>query len=176
MLPYNDSEHLYLMYDGPFNIETISTLAKSLQDNTIATEHVRKKLYRVFIELVQNVALYSGNKILLARGTTVGKGKVFVHYINDGFTCTTINKIIKEHGDILVENCNNINAASSEYLRNKKKRLREVATFQDTGAHIGLIMIALYSGNPLQFEVINDKSTGDTYFKISASIYKKAYK
>jgi hypothetical protein len=49
--------------------------------------------------------------------------------------------------------------------------LRKLASFQDTGAHIGLIMICMYSGHPLDFEIIETEN-GEKYFKIAATIHK----
>ena len=57
-------------------------------------------------------------------------------------------------------------------LRAKKKKLHRQAEFKDTGAHIGLIMISIYSGNTLQYEIIKDEITNKIYFKILATIYK----
>jgi len=168
-------ENQYLLYDGPFSIEIISTLAKSLQENIIATDYVKKKLYRVFIELTQNVALYSFDKVLLATGASIGKGKTIVQITNDTIICTTTNKILKEHSDILINNCLNINKSNPDDLREEKKTLRKMSTIKDTRAHIGLIMVSIYSGNDLNYEVINENTTGSTYFKISATIHKKTY-
>jgi hypothetical protein len=170
MLHYKDSESVYLSYEGPFNITMIADLAKSLVNNIIASEWVQKKLYRVFIELAQNVAFYSFNRVLLSNGSIIGKGKVYITYKETGLQCSTINKIMKEHAPILIKNCMEINQSTLNELHNKKKKLREITNFNDTGAHIGLIMICLYSENPIEFEVINDNHSGDTYFKISATI------
>ena len=73
-----DLKRLYMNYDGPFIIQIISTFSKFLLENTVATEHVSKKLYRVFIELAQNVALYSSERVGLINGAFIGKGKVYL--------------------------------------------------------------------------------------------------
>ncbi len=160
-----------MSYDGPFIIQIISTFAKFLLENTASTALVSKKLYRVFIELAQNVALYSLERTELVSGSSIGKGQVFILGDNHTFKCLTINRILKEHAPILIQNCSEINATSMELLRNKKRDLYKVANFHDTGAHIGLIMIYIYSGNPLEFEII-EKENGDLFFKIAAIINK----
>lgn len=165
-----NNERLYMSYDGPFIIQIISTFAKYLLENTAATKHVSKKLYRVFIELAQNVALYSLERAELISGSHIGKGKVLISENNNEFKCITINKIQNEHAPILIRNCSEINATPIEILRIKKRDLFRAAKFQDTGAHIGLIMIYIFSSNPIEFEVFEEAD--EMYFKIVATISK----
>jgi hypothetical protein len=171
ILHETEKEKLYMNYDGPFIIQIISTFAKFLLENTVATERISKKLYRVFIELAQNVALYSFERVALINGTFIGKGKVYILENVNTFKCITINRIQKEHAAILTRNCTEINATPAEALRAKRRGLYKLANFQDTGAHIGLIMICTYSANPIEFEII-EKEEGEIYFKIAATINK----
>ena len=166
-----EPEHI-ITYEGPLSIQIISALAKFLQENINASEKVRDKLYRVFIELAQNVALYSFNRVALSNGTISGKGKVYIAENKNQLYCTTINEIQKEHGTILEANCTAINSSTKHDLRIKKNNLYKRSEFEATGAHIGLIMICIYAENPLSFEIINDKNTNKMYFKISATINK----
>jgi hypothetical protein len=161
-----------LTYEGPFGIQIISALAKFLRENCDASELTRVKLYKVFIELAQNVALYSLDKVKFFNNSDIGKGKVNVIEAGNNLYCTTINEIQKEHGYILNANCAEINKATKNELQIKKKKLHRLAEFEDTGAHVGLIMISFYSENPLSYEIINDKDTDKMYFKISAIIKK----
>ena len=161
-----------MTYEGPFGIQIISGLAKFSQDNIDASEQVREKFYKIFIELTQNVALYSFDRVALSNGASIGQGKVYVTEEQQEIHCATINEIQKEHGPILDANCTDINQSNLYALRTKKKKLHRQAEFKDTGAHIGLIMISIYSGNTLQYEIINDEMTHKMYFKILATIYK----
>jgi hypothetical protein len=171
MLQEKDNENLYMSYDGPFIIQIIATFAKFLLENTASTAQVSKKLYRVFIELAQNVSLYSLERIDLINGSSIGKGQVTILENKNEFKCITINRIQKEHVPVLIRNCTEINATPMEVLRVKKRDLFRVAKFQDTGAHIGLIMIYIFSANPIEFEIIENKN-GELYFKIAATISK----
>jgi hypothetical protein len=164
-------ERAYLCFEGPFNIQIISSFAKFLSELTIASHSERKKLYRVFIELTQNVALYSIDRTPLSNNTTIGKGKVYILDEAEEFKCITMNKILKEHAPVLLNNCNEINATPVNILKIKKRELYRLSSFQDTGAHIGLIMIYLFSEHALDFEVI-EVSDNEIYFKIIATIKK----
>lgn len=165
-----DMPRLYMNYDGPFIIQIISTFAKFVLENTVVTERVSKKLYRVFIELAQNVALYSYERIELINNTFIGKGSVYIMENKDNFECITINKILPEHATILLKNCAKINATPMSALKAKRRELYKLANVQDTGAHIGLIMIYVYSTNPIQYETIEKQ--GELYFKITATLNK----
>jgi hypothetical protein len=173
MLEGIEHEKLYLSYEGPFSIQIISSLARIVLENIPASESARQKLYRVFIELAQNVGLYSYDRMDIANNHSpdIGIGKICVVDNFDHFQCFTVNKIANEHGEILRNNCMEINNSTMHDLRIKKKALRKMAGFKDTGAHIGLIMIYINSGNPLGCEVF-EESTDYKYFKICATILK----
>ncbi len=161
----------YLSYEGPFNILIISGIARFLSDLTIGTPAERKKIYRVFIELTQNVAMYSFDRVSLLNDTAIGQGVLYLLNLEDEFQCITINRIQPEHASVLLRNCEEINATPIDELRIKKKELYRMSTFQDTGAHIGLIMIFLYSEHLLNFEIIEEENN-ISYFKIIATIKK----
>ncbi len=161
----------YFYYDGPFNIQVISGIARFLSELTIAIHTERKKIYRVFIELTQNVALYSYERTPLLNDTAIGKGKVYFLNLENEFKCITINRIQPEHASVLLNYCREINATPVDELRVKKRELYKMSSFHDTGAHIGLIMIFMYSENLLNIEIIEEEDKS-TYFKIVATINK----
>ena len=167
----NISERLLLDYTGPFGIQIISGFAKFMTDNTHASEAVRKKLYSVFIELAQNVALYSAERFAMTNEINVGVGQVNISTYPGTIKCYTVNRILREHANTLVKNCQEINSSTPDILKERKLNLHKLANSQDTGAHIGLIMIYTYSGNPLSFQLI-EQDDGNMYFKIMAVINK----
>jgi hypothetical protein len=172
----HDSEidNAYFYYNGPFNIQIISGIARFLSELTVALHSERKKIYRVFIELTQNVALYSYDRTPLINDTAIGKGKVYVLNLENEFKCVTINRIQPDHADVLLNYCKNINETPVNELRNKKKELYRMSNSQDSGAHIGLIMIFLYSENLLNIELIEDDDN-IKYIKIVATINKNTW-
>ena len=171
-MTYNkESDQAYLSYQGPFNIQIISGMARFLSELTIATHSDRKKIYRVFIELTQNVALYSYDRVSLLNDSGVGKGQIYFLINEDEFKCITINRILREHAGVLINNCKEINATPPDELRVKKRELYRLSNVKDTGAHIGLIMIFLYSEHLLNMEII-EEDNNITYFKIEATINK----
>ena len=140
-------------------------------ENTIELSKMR--LYRVLIELSQNVALYSNNRLQIPNQSTLGVGSVKITSNNDYYKCQTLNKILPEHQDILIKNCSEINNSSEIELKKKKVILRNESPLRDNCAHIGLITLYLYSGNPLEFNVLNDSESKSLYFSINVTVNKK---
>lgn len=162
----------FITYSGPFSMRVISSMAKYLTETIHAAEVSKMKLYRVFIELSQNVALYSANRYTNYEGLSIGVGSFTVLNCNDYIECKTTNLIVSSHQQILSHNCSQINALPEWELKKQKDKLRRETPLSDTGAHIGLITIALYSGNPLEFVFQSNGNEDHLYFSIAAHIPK----
>jgi hypothetical protein len=111
------------------------------------------------------------DRVTLTNNIIVGKGNVQIIETDSEFKCITINKVQDEHVPILINYCKEINSASIEDLKAKKRDLCKLSSTQASGAHIGLIMIYVYSENPLDFEIIDNGKNGK-YFKIGVTINK----
>lgn len=161
---------LVLSYQGPFNMRIISSVGKYLTENISALPNVRMNLYRVFIEQCQNVALYSDDRIEQNNNISIGSGTLRIYMNDTHVICNTSNKIIHEHADILSKNCSNINNSTDENLLKLKEKLRRESPIKDTGAHIGLISIKIFSGNSIDFQIIEENN--EKFFSISSKISK----
>jgi hypothetical protein len=149
----------------------ISSLGKYLAEYLDSSFEVRMSLYRVFIEISQNVALYSTERVKQEFDNTVGVGKVAIEYDDSHYYCTTQNEIKPEHINTLRDNCKQINDTAPNDLNKLKEKLRRESSIKDNGAHIGLISIRLFSKSPLS--VSFDEINGKTYFTISSIISKQ---
>lgn len=160
-----------IFYNGPISIEMISFMANHIRDLLIDNEKVSKKLFKVFIELAQNVSYYSANVIKGSEnyGSSRGIGYVSVDPSENGFLVSTGNLIMVDHAPILQKNCGEINKLNEVELRELKRKTRTQAAVRDIGAHIGLIHTGLISGSKLNIEIepVDEKHS---YFKISVLI------
>jgi hypothetical protein len=160
-----------LFYNGPISIEMISFMANHVRDLLDEEDVASKKLFKIFIELTQNVSYYSakvakgGNKT----GSSKGVGYVSVDITEEGYSVTTGNLIQVSHGPVLEKNCDEINKLNEAELRELKRKTRIQAAVRDVGAHIGLIHTGLISGSKLKSRIdpIDDKHS---FFTISISI------
>lgn len=170
-MKFTDVEKNFLTYSGPFSMRIISGIGKFLMDNLEAPEIVKIRAYKVFIELTQNVALYSSKRLKHANNTSIGEGFLSITEDDGNIKLVTKNNILPEHKSILINNCNSINQSTENQLKEKKHLLRREASFSESGAHIGLITISLISHNPIHFEFeINNKTES---FIISSLINKE---
>lgn len=172
MLEYtNKSKDNFLFYRGPFSIEMISFMANFVRDMDVSEDIVRKRLFKAFIELTQNVSYYSAELKKKPEDLEPrrGVGTVSVDKVEDKYSVSTCNLIEKVHQPILEKNCNEINDLSETELRELKRETRAQAAIKDIGAHIGLIHTALLTGSKLD---INFKSVDDNHslFTIKVTI------
>lgn len=167
-----DPDGLLISYYGPFSMKILSDIVKYLIDNKNGPLTIRMKLYRVCIEIADNVNRYSAKREQLADESTVGMGKIIIQDNDDYYTCRTINEILPEHENKLMNNCNEINETSGEKLKLRRIALRKESLFNEASAHIGLISIRMHSDNPLGFEIIKDNEEKKMYFSITAKINK----
>lgn len=164
-------KRFYLSFEGPFNMRIISSSGRYFIENLSDAYETRISLYRVFIEICQNVALYSAERFRQSNNNTLGIGRFVVEEKEDGYVCSTSNAIQTEHREKLSKYCEDLNKSNTDELINLKSTLRHQSSLVATGAHIGLISIKLYSKNQLKYDFLKS-SDDDISFNISAFISK----
>ncbi|MBN1949644.1 MAG: SiaB family protein kinase [Bacteroidales bacterium] len=160
-----------ISYHGPINIDLVSFISNYLKQYIKADNSVIGRIYKVLIELIQNVSYYSADQYSNLRSFGSGIGWFRIDAQNECFTITTGNKILKEHGPILLKNSEEINALDEEALRDLKRKTRSQANIRDIGAHIGLIQTGLITGNNLEIKV-EPIDNEFSFLIISASVNK----
>jgi hypothetical protein len=158
-------------YYGPCSMQVVSSLGKFITDNISSKPTARTKLYKVLIELTFNVLKYSSEVFITPDNCNVGVGLLNISDDENYYYCQTKNKILTEQITKLKENCEMVNALDHLDLRHKKEQLRKSASLLDTGAHIGLISIKLFSENQIDYDFLTDNNN-DTFFVITTRIDK----
>lgn len=165
-----NSEHM-MSFKGPLTVSLVSFMGNHLK-NIIKDDHtVIKKLFRVFIELTQNVCYYSAEVVEIEEGLRSGVGWFEIKQNDRNFNISTGNLIYKEDGYKLQKNCEEINSLNEIQLRELKRKTRGQAMIRDIGAHIGLIQTSLISNNKLMYR-ISELSEKHSLFTISVNINK----
>ncbi|MFO7656895.1 MAG: SiaB family protein kinase [Bacteroidales bacterium] len=158
-----------LAFKGPLTVGLLSYLGNYLK-SVIKVEHaLEKKIFRIFIELTQNVSYYSAETAIIENGVNSGIGWFTVSKKNNHFVLATGNLITKGDGLKLIRNCNEINSLNEKQLRELKRKTRSQAMERDVGAHIGLIQTSLLSKSKLDCKV-TDLDDKHAYFIISVDI------
>jgi hypothetical protein len=172
-IPVENQEKSLMIYKGAFTVNLISILGNQIRLLPEIDFRIVQKIFRIFMELTQNVSYYSAEVVNVKSGVSCGSGWVSVQDYDDYMKVTTGNRILPEHAAKLVQYCNEINSFDNEQLRKLKRDIRSQALERDTGAQIGLIQTSIISGNKLDLYITSQKEKDD-YFIISASTSKEA--
>ena len=166
-------ESSLLIYKGAFTVNLISILGNQIRLQPEIDFKTVQKLFKIFMELSQNVSYYSAEVVDVKSGASCGSGWVSVQNFDDYLKISTGNRIKPEHGPKLISYCEEINSFDEFQLRKLKRDIRSQAMERDTGAQIGLIQTSIISGNKLHFEVL-PQGKEDALFIISTKTSKES--
>jgi hypothetical protein len=171
MFKADQSKNNILWYHGTINIDLISFVSNYMKQQINSNTTTLVKIYKVFIELTQNVSYYSAEQFDGKRSFGSGIGWFRIDENEDAFIISTGNRIFKKDVPVLIKNSEEINTLPEEDLRELKRKTRSQAGIRDIGAHIGLIQTGLITGNQIGIDI---ESVDDVYsfFTISAKVNK----
>jgi len=158
-----------ITYKGPITHELIAKIKGHIQE-VFKNTKVHYKLLAIFIELAQNVIVYSEEQNLFLDNESVGT--IIIDERDDCYLLITGNTVNNDAVEALLERCEYINSLDRKGLREFKRKLRRKDTDQkNKRAGIGLVQMALLSGQGLQVmaERIND---GFTYLGFCVKVLK----
>ncbi len=165
-------QNCLISYQGPITVHLISFIGNYIKSLINYDIKIMVKLFKIFIELTQNVSYYSAESKQVKDGINCGVGWFSVQEFDSCLKITTGNKILKTDAPKLINYCNEINSLNEEDLRELKRKTRAQAMVRDVGAHIGLIQTSLVSGNKLNFK-IDPISNIHSFFTISTEVTKQ---
>jgi len=150
------ADFLTISYSGAFDGTVLSAFAKRVETTLTDNPQLNKKIFKIFVELGQNIALYSSDKIITDDQTNFNGYGIFIlrEYI-DKFQLLAGNMAFKEDATIASEKCEKINALSREELREYKRILRKQPAGQKGGGNIGLVQIVLTANSNIEHKVID---------------------
>jgi len=165
-------EKSLMLFQGILTVNLISILSNHLRLMLNHDFKALQKIFKIFIELTQNVSYYSAETLEITSGVFCGAGWVSVQETDEHFQVTTGNRIKPADGPVLTKYCEEINSLTEEQLRKLKREIRSEALVRDTGAHIGLIQTSILSGSKLDYTITED-SDGNPVFILAAKILKE---
>jgi hypothetical protein len=162
-------KEIQLAYTGPFDYKVLSVVGGYISE-IIGKESVPgQKLFKIFMELAQNISYYSDEKSLT--NNMVGVGTIIIRDVDNKLYMHTGNIIKSESAEEIIEKCEIINSLDRAGLREFKRQQRNLPPGDRGSANIGLIQVALTSENPLKFETtrVNDNQS---FFSILVTVNK----
>lgn len=149
------ADYKSISYSGAFDGAVLSAFAKKVENNLSEDPRLSKKILKIFIELAQNIALYSSDKIITTdKSNFNGFGIFIIREYLDKFQLISGNMAFKEDAEIATKKCDKINQLSREQLREFKRELRKKPLSKRGGGNIGLVQIVLTANNYIKNKTI----------------------
>jgi len=153
--------NVLMAYNGPFDSQVLSMFGQNIQHSISEDQKLNKTIFKVFIELAQNVSYYSEEKEQTQKGESAGVGTFVIQSFDDYYLFILGNPINEMHKSILEDKCSKINSYDRDHLRAYKRELRNLPAGERGTGNIGLVQAALLSRNSLDYTFIdiNDKQS-----------------
>ena len=179
--------NLLTAYAGPFDNEILTILAENLEETLWENESIRRRFFKIFIELAQNIALHSeeriiftdkkiieeqdGSKIIIEKEKNLGEGIFLISDYEDYFVFIAGNVVGEKVIDKLKKRAEAINNLNRDELRALKRDLRAEAT-DSGGGNIGMVQVALLSKNPIEIYFLETEETNKFFYLVSVKMEK----
>ncbi|MFM7851236.1 MAG: SiaB family protein kinase, partial [Flammeovirgaceae bacterium] len=113
---------------------------------------IKRKVFNVMVEALQNIVKHSSEKGLAA-GSLISKSAIFMISKDEKRYCVmTGNPIPKSNVDTLIKNLNDLNAKDKEGLKEMYKDIIKNSQISEKGgAGLGFVDMARKSGEKLEF-------------------------
>ncbi len=146
-------QNIVVSYTGPFDGQVLTTIGNNIQYAIRNHPQVTNKMFRIFIELAQNISYYSAEAIVSPDGHRSGMGILIIKELEDHFLFLTGNLAKSSEIKAVVEKIERINSLDREGLRKFKRQKRSLPQGIHGAGNIGLIQVALSSDNPLNYKI-----------------------
>ena len=160
-------ENILLAYRGVFENSLLAVIAKNIRDKT-KKESTGKTVFRIFVELSQNISFYSKEREVSEHGLS-GSGIIVLRNHGEHLYFAAGNVAEKNSISKIHEKCDFINRMSKEELREYKRSQYKQKQDGKPDAHIGLIQTAILSGNIIELNV-TDISQNESFITIATKI------
>lgn len=166
--------NIVLDFQGAISQGVLVGLAELIRNKyfkELGRTYLVKKMFAVFIEMAQNIANYSAERVHLDNHTNdTGAGIIVVTDKDKTYTITSGNLVDKSAIPRITEYCDNINGMNPDQLKQLyKKQIKTKRKSGDKGAGLGLIDIARKSGNPFSYDVTPVDDT-HSFFVLSVKL------
>lgn len=152
--------NIILDFQGAMSQDMLVGMAELIKNKSSANtdkSFLTKKVFSVFIEMAQNIALYSVDRVDLGDNSYengVGTGIIVVAEKENIFTITSGNLVRRADESSITQHIDRINQMDREELKQfYKQRIKSARQSGRRGAGVGFIDMARRSGNEIQYQV-----------------------
>ncbi len=144
-----------ISYSGPFDAQVLSVIAENIEYSLSSNPRVSRKIFKIFIELAQNISFYSYERQRTDEGIMFGSGVLILREYRNYYSFSTGNMVSNTVVLPLIQKCEAINILDREKLRQYKRKLRNMPSGVPGGGNIGLVQVALTADYPLEYSVVS---------------------
>lgn len=149
----NYSGKIIISYKGTWDEHILFSIGSYIRALTSEKEELGKRVFRVFMELAQNLSDHSAEFKVLTDGKKAGIGSMILGDDNGYYYLFAGNMVENEEVQKVIDKCETINSLDRNGLREFKRKQRNLPFGKMGGGNIGLIQVALTSDNPLQLKL-----------------------
>lgn len=153
---------IILVYEGEVDqsiTKAFSSLVERYLSGTDQSYSLKKRLYHIIVECLQNICKHSDN-MLTGESMFPGEGVFVVAKDEENYIVVSGNAVYKDRLGELIEKIEYINTLNVDELKKHyKEQLKESRLSEKAGAGLGLIDIAKKTERNIQYivEPVNDK-------------------
>jgi len=147
------SDRILLSYRGPFDKKMLRILGNNVKDVLHDYPKIGKKIFKIFVELAQNIALYSAERQVALNTNLEGVGILLVKDLGKHLEFITGNYIKNDELNRFMEKAEKINSMSRADLRQYKREQLMLPDGASGGANIGLVQAILLSEHTLDLRI-----------------------
>ena len=161
---------IILSYKGPFHCDVLAVIGKYIDVYFNHNPKASRKMFKIFIELAQNIAEYSAEDSQI-KNRTAGIGTIAIGEAEDFYILATGNLVKTNEIGSIIDKYKIINSLNHEDLRKYKIEQRKQANSNIDNSNIGLIQVGLITDQPIESEAIPIDDT-HSFFTVSVKINK----
>lgn len=156
------SNKIILVYEGEVNQDITKAFTaltqKNLDEDNVTSLPIKKRVYHVMVECLQNIGKHSDN-IESGEPETPGNGIFMVSRSEEGYSVITGNPVANTKIPDITEMLNKVNSMDAEQIKAYyKEKILASRISEKGGAGLGFIDIVKKTGNKIEFHfaTIND--------------------
>lgn len=160
-------ENILLAYRGIFENNLLAVMSQNIK-NAVKDAGLSKRLFRIFVEMAQNISHYSSEQEMSDEGMS-GSGVIVLKRYDNYLMFATGNTATNATVAHIQKKADYINKLSKEELREFKRSQFKPEEDGKPDPHIGMIQIAILSGSEIQLSV-NELSENESFITIGTKI------
>ncbi len=164
------SKEVIIAYRGTFEKSVLGVLAQNIETTIDNDSVLKRKFFKLFLELAQNISDHSVEIVKTPSGEDSGSGLLIIKHKEENYLFITGNLIENEALKSLTKSVEHINSLNREQQREFKREQIELVEKGKKNC-FGLVQIALVSGHNLEIKAI-DTGTNQKFLIFSTEISK----